>query len=74
MRCWHPMNRNVDEKLRTRPVSSPQVSAKLFSVVRSDTGEPKKNPGITIQVRLKNTAPARLMSRKNTEFWLSATD
>jgi len=66
----------VDEKIRTKPPVSPQVSARLFSIARSDasTDQPKKNGGITIQIRLKNNAPAKLVSRKNTEFWLSATD
>lgn len=61
--------------MRTKPVVSPHVSAKLFSIARSDGGTPgAKNTGITIQIRLKNTLPARLLSRKNTEFWLSASD
>jgi hypothetical protein len=48
---------------------------KHFSIARSDAGEPPKNQtGITIQIRLKSTAPSRLVTRKNTEFWLSANE
>ena len=52
-----------------------KVSVKHFSIARSDAGEPPKNQtGITIQIRLKSTAPSRLVTRKNTEFWLSANE
>lgn len=51
-----------------------KVSVKHFSIARSDTGEapPKGQTGITIQIRLKAVAPNRLVTRKNTEFWLNA--
>ena len=65
---------NVEEKIR-KPADSRRVSEKQFSIARSSPGSERgKNAGITIQVRLKNTVSARLLSRKNTEYWLSATD
>lgn len=52
-----------------------KVSVKHFSIARSDTGETTKTQtGITIQIRLKAVAPSRLVTRKNTEFWLSANE
>ncbi|MGZ8938026.1 MAG: hypothetical protein ACXW32_02315 [Limisphaerales bacterium] len=50
-------------------------SAKHFSISRSDAGETqavKGQTGITIQIRLKSGAPSKLVTRKNTEFWLNA--
>jgi hypothetical protein len=50
-------------------------SAKHFSIARSDAGGPaavKGHAGITIQIRLKSAAPSKLVTRKNTEFWLNA--
>jgi hypothetical protein len=66
----------VEKKARQERSAQPQVSAKHFSISRSDTSEkPSKNTtGITIQIRLKSVAPSRLVTRKNTEFWLSATE
>lgn len=66
----------------TRKIGQPRpatVSAKHFSVARSDApveGRKKTNSGIVIQIRLKNPAPisGKLLTRKNTEFWLSANE
>jgi hypothetical protein len=64
----------VEEKIRNKPAVSSRVSAKHFSIARSHAAEPVKNSGITIQIRLKNPVSPKLLSRKNTEYWLSATD
>jgi len=65
----------VEKKTRPQRSAPPQVSAKHFSISRSDAGEAqaKNSTGITIQIRLKSTAPSKLVTRKNTEFWLSAS-
>jgi hypothetical protein len=67
----------VEKKIRNKQVVPPQVSARLFSVARSDSGDSKNSPGIVIQIRMKaaSTGPVnKLLTRKNTEFWLSAND
>ena len=65
----------MEKKPRPSQAASPQVSAKYFSISRSDaTDQPKTGAGITIQIRLKSAAPNKLMTRRNTEFWLSAND
>ncbi len=67
----------MEKKSRQPQTARPQVSAKYFSVARSDASEPRPaapTTGITIQIRLKSVAPTRLVTRKNTEFWLSAND
>jgi hypothetical protein len=66
----------VEKKTRqdqAAPGQRRKVSATHFSIARSDAGEaPKSQTGITIQIRLKTAAPSKLVTRKNTEFWLSA--
>lgn len=68
----------VEKKTRQDPAAPGprnKVSVKHFSIVRSDAAEAPKIPtGITIQIRLKSAAPGRLVTRKNTEFWLSANE
>jgi hypothetical protein len=69
----------VEKKTRqdqAAPGTRGKVSVKHFSIARSDAGEPpaKNQSGITIQIRLKSVAPTRLVTRKNTEFWLSANE
>jgi hypothetical protein len=62
--------------------TAPQVTARVFSS-GSDSREAPANtksetlPGITIQIRMKTPpghAPGRLLTRKNTEFWVTAND
>jgi len=68
----------VEKKTRqdqAAPSQRRKVSATHFSIARSDAGEAssvKSQTGITIQIRLKTAAPSKLVTRKNTEFWLSA--
>jgi hypothetical protein len=64
----------VEKKTRQPRSAPPQVSAKHFSIARSDAGEtqPQNLTGITIQIRLKSATPRQLVTRKNTEFWLTA--
>jgi hypothetical protein len=66
---------NSSQRLR-----KPQVSARYFSIARS---EPPAEPsgggssGIVIQIRMKEPDQKprnKLFTRKNTEFWLSASD
>ena len=67
----------VEKKPRQPQALHPRVSAKYYSIARSDASEPKPSApstGITIQIRLKSAAPTRLVTRKNTEFWLSANE
>jgi hypothetical protein len=69
----------VEQKSRNSQMTPKKVGARFFSVNRSDEGKQSANstPGITIQIRLKAAAPkagARLLTRQNTEFWVSATE
>jgi len=69
----------VEKKTRqdqAAPGQRNKVSAKHFSISRSDANGVNSagKTGITIQIRLKSTAPTKLVTRKNTEFWLSATE
>jgi hypothetical protein len=67
----------VERKPRQHQPPQPRVSAKYYSIARSDPSDsaPAAPPtGITIQIRLKSAAPTRLVTRKNTEFWLSANE
>jgi hypothetical protein len=67
----------VEKKSRQPQPAQPHVSAKYFSINRSDASEPRPSTpatGITIQIRLKSPAATRLVTRKNTEFWLSANE
>jgi hypothetical protein len=72
-------SQTVEKKTRQNEVAAARVSAKHFSIARSDSPQAAaKNPtGITIQIRMKSAAnapTARLLTRKNTEFWLTAND
>lgn len=71
-----PITKTVEKKTRQERSAPPQVSAKHFSISRSDAADtsPKNATGITIQIRLKSAASGRLVTRKNTEFWLSANN
>jgi len=66
----------VEKKTRqdqAAPGQKNKVSATHFSIARSDAGtSPKTQTGITIQIRLKSVVPSKLVTRKNTEFWLNA--
>jgi len=62
---------------RTPSAGTTPVSAKSFSIARSDLAPAAKPPGgIVIQIRMKSGAakppPGRMISRKGTEFWLTA--
>jgi hypothetical protein len=69
----------VEKKIRAnQQARASRVTAQHFSIARSDApenGVAKTNAGIVIQIRLKNpraAAASKLLSRKNTEFWLTA--
>jgi hypothetical protein len=64
---------------KARPSEAPRKVGGFFLFSRPDGTKVSthSSPGITIQIRLKNAQPvnrAQLLTRKNTEFWLSATD
>lgn len=71
----------MEKNTRKSEAPKPAAARPFFSVNRPDDGKRSVNSssGITIQIRLKNPQqPAeergRLLTRKNTEFWLSAND
>jgi hypothetical protein len=66
----------VEKKTRQQQAAPTRVSAKHFSISRSDANAAPSthSTGITIQIRLKAAPESRLVTRKNTEFWLSASD
>jgi hypothetical protein len=71
----------VEKNTRKSEAPNPGKARSFFSVNRPDDAKKSVNSsvGITIQIRLKNPAQppaerARLLTRQNTEFWLSAND
>jgi hypothetical protein len=69
----------VEKESRQRQSPGKPSSPRFFAVNRpASARQPADSSnGITIQIRLRSTEaprPARLLTRKNTEFWLSATD
>jgi hypothetical protein len=71
----------VEKNTRKSDAPKPGKARPFFSVNRPDEGKKSVNSsvGITIQIRLRNPqqTPAertRLLTRQNTEFWLSAND
>jgi hypothetical protein len=68
----------VEKKTSKRETPKQTEFREFFSVSRPDSSklQASASPGITIQIRLKNPDfphSTRLLTRKNTEFWLSAT-